>query len=412
MKKVISTLLFTLVLVSCFNDADDEFTPQCSEPTNIQFLNTTNESTSISWENSNTVATYSVEYGLSGFVMGTGDIIATTDASITLSGLSANTSYDVYIQAICTDNVSMQTEVMSFTTLPPLVVPQFLTNLSDINLFSGDLADLMPSIYTFEYDLNTPLFTDYSHKQRLIALPPGETMEYIDSGMPNFPDNTVIAKTFFYNNDERDETLGNKIIETRLLIKQSGAWVLGNYKWNDAQTEATLDPTGSTVAFSYVNDAGETQNLNYEIPSAADCVTCHNNNDRITPIGPKLRSMNMNNQLQELIDQSLLSNLTDVSSVTVLPNWEDDRYTLEERARAYFDMNCAHCHSPGGDCSPESNLDFRYETRFDDTNIFEHRFSIPTRTQTLIPNYSMPLIGTTITHPEGYTLIQDYLNTL
>jgi len=75
-------------------------------------------------------------------------------------------------------------------------------------------------------------------------------------------------------------------------------------------------------------------------------------------------------------------------------------------------MNCAHCHSPGGNCDPISNLDFRYETTFDDTHIFEHRFSIAARTQSLIPNYSMPLIGTTILHPEGFSLIEEYVNSL
>ena len=81
----------------------------------------------------------------------------------------------------------------------PLVVAEFRPNLSELNLFLGDLSDLNISSRAFEYNLNTPLFSDYAHKQRLIALPQNTTMQYNGDGLPVFPDNTVIAKTFYYN---------------------------------------------------------------------------------------------------------------------------------------------------------------------------------------------------------------------
>ncbi|QRM90991.1 hypothetical protein FG167_09245 [Lacinutrix sp. WUR7] len=294
-----------------------------------------------------------------------------------------------------------------------MVSTQFENNLSDLNLFSGNIADLIPSPYAFEYDLTTPLFTDYAHKQRIIALPSGETMQYVDDGLPTFPDDTVIAKTFYYFNNERDETLGKQIMETRILIKQNGAWVTGNYKWNESQTEATLDANGSVVPYSYVDNSGDTQNINYKIPSSADCTQCHSINTDIVPIGPKLRSMHFNNQLQHFIDNNYISNLTDPSTVSVLPNWENrDDYSLAERTRAYFDVNCAHCHQPGGSCDTESSLDFRYETPFGDTDINTFKFTILARTQNYIDTYSMPLIGTTMVHDEGYSLIEEYIDSL
>lgn len=413
MKKVIFTLLFAFTLVSCFNDLDDDFITQCTVPTNIQISDTTHESAIISWEDSNTSATYNLEYGISGFMLGLGEVVQVTETTATLENLEANTTYEVYIQSICSDNVSMQTEVVTFTTAAPAVIPQLLNNLSELNIFSGTLEDLTPSIYAFEYDLTTPLFTDYSHKQRLIALPSGETMQYVDNGLPAFPDNTVIAKTFYYFNDERDETLGKRIMETRVLIKQSGAWVTGNYKWNAAQTEATLDTDGSVVAYSYVDNSGDTKNLNYQIPSNTDCFQCHSNNEQILPLGPKLRSMHFNNQLQDFIDNNYLSNLTDPSIVSVLPDWTNrDDYSLMERTRAYFDVNCAHCHQPGGTCDLLSSLDFRYETPFDNTDIYTFRYTILARTQNYLNGYSMPYIGTTIIHDEGYDLIEQFVDSL
>ncbi|MBU2939708.1 fibronectin type III domain-containing protein [Lacinutrix sp. C3R15] len=413
MKNLLFTLLFACTLTSCFNDPDDEFIEQCLTPINIQLSNTTQESTTITWEDSNTFTTYTIEYGVSGFTLGFGETLTTTDTNITLVGLEANTSYDFYIQSICSDNVSMLTNVFSFTTTAPIVVSQFVNNLSDMHIYSGNLEDLNPSPYAFEYDLISPLFTDYAYKQRIIALPSGEAMQYVDNGLPIFPDNTVIAKTFYYFNDERDITLGKKIMETRILIKQNGSWVTGNYKWNEAQTEATLDPNGSVVAYNYVNNAGEPKSVNYEIPSNTDCFTCHSNNSILTPIGPKLRSMHFNNQLQSFVDQNLLSNITDVSNITMLPDWKNDRdYSLMQRARAYFDVNCAHCHSPGGTCDTTSILDFSFERPFDETNIYLQRFTIQARTQNYTNDYSMPLIGTTMIHAEGYALIEAFVDSL
>ncbi|OBX21534.1 hypothetical protein ES675_09850 [Bizionia algoritergicola] len=330
-----------------------------------------------------------------------------------LTNLAANTSYDVYIKTICSiDNSSMYSDVFNFTTSAPLVIPELLPNLSDLNLFTGNLNNLTPSSRAFEYNLNTPLFTDYAHKQRLIALPPGTTMDFVDNGFPDFPDNTVISKTFYYNNDERDESLGKTIIETRLLIKINGVWELGNYKWNANQTDAVLDDMAHTVPVSFIDDSGTTNTINYGVPSMQDCINCHTSSNTITPIGPKMRTMNFNNQLQDFINAGHLSNLSDPSSVTTLPNWEDTSYTVEERSRAYFDVNCAHCHSDGGYCEFQSELRLTYETPFAESMIFDRKGSIDNRMRNYNPGISMPLIGTSIVHSEGYDLIRQYLNSL
>ena len=299
-------------------------------------------------------------------------------------------------------------------TQQPLVVPVFLENLSELHLFTDELNNLTPNEHAFEYNINTPLFTDYAHKQRLIALPVGTSMEYIDNGFPYFPDNTLIAKTFYYNNDERDLSLGKKIVETRILIKTEGVWELGNYVWNEEQTDATLEESSTTtlVPVSYIDEEGNSNDVSYEIPSTQQCFDCHSNSGNVILIGPKLRSMNFNNQLENFISNNYLTNISDPITITTLPNWEDENYTLEERARAYFDINCAHCHSDGGFCQFQSTLRLSYETPFADSQIYERRSNIDTRMRTYDPFFSMPLIGTTMVHDEGYSLISDYLNSL
>ena len=138
----------------------------------------------------------------------------------------------------------------------PAVVAEFKTNLSELNLYSGDISDLIISPKAFEYEIGTPLFSDYAHKERLIALPDDTSLQYNGDGLPIFPDNTVIAKTFYYNLDERDLSMGRQIIETRVLIKSNGIWESGDYKWNADQTNAVLDPSGSTLPITWIDIEG------------------------------------------------------------------------------------------------------------------------------------------------------------
>ncbi len=416
MKKFLTLLLIVVTILSCSND-DDATVPQCTGPSSFSVTNITTSSATISWDDANASATFSIEYGVSGFTQGNGTTLTVENPTIMLTGLMINTTYDYYIKSDCsTTNFSPWSDVQSFTTLPEAIVPEFRPNLSELNLFVGDLEALTISPLAFEYQLNTPLFTDYAHKQRLIALPEGETMTYDGDGLPIFPDGTLIAKTFFYNNDERDLSLGKHIIETRVLIKQNGEWDTGDYKWNAEQTEAVLDPNGGNVPVSWIDTDGNTTNITYKIPSDNDCFICHNTYDNVTPIGPKLRTMNFEvngvNQLQQFIDNQALSGLTDINTVSQLPDWEDTGITLEERARAYLDVNCAHCHIPGGFCEVQSSLDLAYETAFGDSNILERKNSIINRISTYSEGFSMPFIGTVSLHEEGVDLVLEYLNTL
>ncbi len=415
MKKLTFLILTFFVVLSCNND--DDTVAACLEITNVTANNITTSSATINWTDPNEGSSYVIEYGVSGFVLGSGSTVDVTTTSTTLSSLEAETTYDVYIMAICsTNNTSLYSEVLSFTTETLPVVPEFRPNLSELNLFSGNLGDLNISSKAFKYELNTPLFTDYAHKQRLIALPENTTLQYDGDGLPIFPDNTVIAKTFYYNVDERDLSLGRIIIETRVLIKINGLWETGDYKWNAAQNEATLDLNGSIVPVTWIDVEGATNSSNYKIPSNTDCFTCHNTFDVTTPIGPKLRNMNFVvngvNQLDDFINNQHLTGVSGSSEVSSTINWQDASVPLEDRARSYLDINCAHCHIEGGNCGNQSILRLAYETSLNDSKIAERKVSISLRISEYNEGFSMPYIGTTMIHSEGVELIRDYLDTL
>ncbi|MFT5848485.1 MAG: hypothetical protein ACJARX_001919, partial [Psychroserpens sp.] len=231
-KKIGLPLLVFVFLTAC-NDDDNNMIAACDLVFNVFSNSITSNTAIVTWEDANATALYNVEYGLSGFILGNGTTLSISETNVTLIELNANTTYDVYIQTICTaDNVSMYTDVYSFTTNLPIAIPEFRPTLSELNIFVGDLSNLQITPYGFEYDLHSKLFTDYATKQRFFILPIGEKLTYDGEGLPVFPNNTIIVKTFYYNIDDRDPSLGQKIIETRLLIKIDDSWETGDYKWN------------------------------------------------------------------------------------------------------------------------------------------------------------------------------------
>lgn len=390
----------------------------CAAVTNVSSSIITDTAATITWEDTvNTGSTYELEFGETGFSLGSGTTIASNTTSLELTGLLPNTGYDLYVKAVCNlSNMSPNSEVITFTTLAIPVIPEFRPTLSELNLFVGDLDNLNITPYGFEYDLHSTLYTDYASKQRFFVLPTGEKLTYNGEGLPIFPNHSIIVKTFYYNINETDLSQGKQIIETRLLIKIDGSWESGNYKWNNAQTEAALDSNSSIVPVNWIDADGESNSVNYEIPSNADCFTCHQNGGSMVPIGPKMRSINFDfngsNQIQQLIDNDMLDGLTDPTSVSLLPKWDDPTVSLDRRARAYMDINCAHCHTAGGFCEEQSTLKLAYETPYVESFISENRFSILTRIQNTIPEYGMPLIGVTVIHDEGVAVLIEYIESL
>ncbi len=298
------------------------------------------------------------------------------------------------------------------------VIPEFLSKLSELKIFQGSLSDLKFSDTVHEFALSTPLFTDYARNVRSVAIPPGKQMEYKGEGLPLFPDNTILSKTFYYLNDERDPAMGKKILETRILIKKNGVWQAGNYVWNEEQTEAFLDDDAHTVPVNWIDQQGNNRSVNYKVPPKILCFQCHDNNGNTGPIGVKSRALNFVhnqvNQIQYFVDKGLFKNVPDISQIKTLPDWADTSLPLEERARAYLDVNCAHCHQPGGSYNRNygDSFEFRLETSFEDSNIYQERVAIKNRMNTQIPSYFMPLIGTTVVHEEGVALINAYIDSL
>jgi hypothetical protein len=75
--------------------------PSCIKVSSLTTSNITTTSADLSWIAGGTEAAWNIEYGVPDFTLGAGTTVAVTANSYTLSGLTANTSYDIYVQADC-----------------------------------------------------------------------------------------------------------------------------------------------------------------------------------------------------------------------------------------------------------------------------------------------------------------------
>ncbi|MFT5823309.1 MAG: putative repeat protein (TIGR03806 family) [Crocinitomix sp.] len=286
--------------------------------------------------------------------------------------------------------------------------------LSDYNVYAGNPSDLIPEADYKLYELSSILFTDHAEKQRLVKIPVGTEIVTLGDGLMIFPEGTIIIKTFYFYNDKSAISKGKNIIETRLLIKSDNEWKVGTYKWNESQTDANLITSGFDQTVNWVDDNGLANVITYHIPSNTECIACHQSNDEIIPIGTKTRNLNFDitvdgvtqNQLSYLHEEGVL-NAMEPSSFSALPDFTNADFSEEERARAYLEMNCAHCHTAGG-LADYKTPRFSYETVLSDSKIPEYKLDIIDKMET----GAMPKAGTTILDEQGIEILRAYLNKL
>jgi len=217
--------------------------------------------------------------------------------------------------------------------------------------FFIDAREQVPREGVTPYWLNTPLYSDGADKLRFVYIPDGEQALANGADLLLFPVGTALIKTFAFGRGEE-----RRLIETRLLLHRENGWVALPYRWNEEQTEARLAVAGGRTEVT--TPAGET--ISYRIPNKNQCKECHGVDDAVVPIGPKARNMSAT-WLAGLVESGSLDRMP--AGANSMPYWSHESSgPLELRARAYLDVNCAHCHRPGATAS-NSGLDLRWEQR-------------------------------------------------
>lgn len=308
--------------------------------------------------------------------------------------------------------------------------------LADYKLFA-DRAGRNPAPGVRAYTLNTPLFSDYAEKFRYAYLPPGSRAAYTEAGVLDFPVGTTLIKSFAYPVDFREPDKDVRLIETRLLVRRQSGWVPLSYVWNAEQTEAVLKRAGTRVPVSYVDATGEAKRLDYAVPNINQCKQCHQQGAEITPIGPT--AANLNGALNGDGDNQLKAWARDGQLLGVpvnpprLARWDDLGAPVAQRARAYLDVNCGHCHSRAGFAS-NSGLYLQHDEPNPTAQGIEKRpvaagrgsggrqFAIAPgnpdasillhRMESSEPGVMMPQFGRTVAHQEGVALIRSYIASL
>ena len=83
------------------DDLTVEYIPDCLPVDNLTASNITMTTADLTWVETGTATSWNVEYGLGGFTIGTGTTLTVYDTNTTLTGLTANTMYDVYVTPDC-----------------------------------------------------------------------------------------------------------------------------------------------------------------------------------------------------------------------------------------------------------------------------------------------------------------------
>lgn len=336
------------------------------------------------------------------------------------------------------------------------------TSLGDWGLFDIKDGRITPRAGLVTYELATPLFSDYAQKWRAVFVPKGISAKYDAEKTFDFPIGTVIAKTFYYTTPAgvapgqssrvmkvtpasyQSGATGidmahSRLIETRLMVRRASGWEALPYVWNADQTEATLQRTGAEIPLEFI-DGGKATRFTYAVPNVNQCAGCHatDRTRKLMPIGFKARHLNRDfpgeggeiNQIKRLAMIGYLSGASDPVGAARNARFDDATASVESRARAYLDINCAHCHSATGParvsglwldaattdlrklgaCKPPIAAgrgtgahEFGLVPGHPEQSILAYRLA------TNDPGEMMPETGRSLTHAEGVALINQWI---
>ncbi len=267
--------------------------------------------------------------------------------------------------------------------LPPSNLFAPIEKLSDTGCMDpADLRKMNPK--AIPYDVVSPLWSDAADKQRGFLLPAGAKIHVkdcvkeaaackglADDGKWVFPLNTVLIKNFLFD---------NKLVETRLFMRVaddnvdcigSPCWVGYGYKWNEAQTEATVVGHDDRPKVKFNTGM---RMVDWAYPNRGDCMLCHAITAGST-LGPETMQMNRPgpdgmNQIDKytklgLFDGPVIKKAALPVPFPGQPGLPVDP-VLDRRARSYMHANCGYCHRPDG-VFPK--IDMRFGTALKDMNI-------------------------------------------
>ena len=193
------------------------------------------------------------------------------DSRLSIAGFGADSHGEILIADFQKDKGGL------FTFVPTPAEKQMTTfpkKLSESGLFKSVKGHVMEDAL-IPYSVNAVLWSDGAAKERWLGLPKDAKIDYRKSRGWEFPDQTVIVKSFHMDMIEGDPK-SRKWIETRFLTKQGTEWYGYSYTWDGDQTEATLvEAKGIDREYRIKQKDGSDKVLQWHFPSRAECMVCH-----------------------------------------------------------------------------------------------------------------------------------------
>lgn len=227
----------------------------------------------------------------------------------------------------------------------------FPRTLSESGLFSS-VGGHEPAPGVVRYSINAEPWADYAASERLAAVP-GEGSIGADGAAWTFPKDTVLAKTLSLEM-ERGNPASRRRIETQILHFDGSEWQPYTYQWNDEETDATLvGAAGAERAFDVADleAPGGTRRQTWRFAGRAECQRCHNkwSGPALAFNAPQLNKQiaaggSAISQISYLAAIGLLDPPPPAGDLPHLADPRDESAGLDDRARAYLQSNCAHCH--------------------------------------------------------------------
>ena len=248
------------------------------------------------------------------------------------------------------------------------------TKLSETGLFtSTEKHEVDPGL--LPYEINHPVFWDGAEAERFIAVRTDEEKVQIQMIPPavkgknelenartlagvdrwKLPSSSLLMQTL---------SLHGRRIETQISLKDGGEWRYLSYRWNLDQTEAELVPEeGAEMELLFSGKEGGEYELKqkWRFPGRAECTACHTQRSMFglsLTLGQLNREFDYRslggakrNQIEVMRELGWFQNanvVRDISKHQPFPAIDDETASLEDRARTYLHVNCAHCHRETG----------------------------------------------------------------